>query len=223
MTRSWCQEPYSAKDSRAFQAAGCSRAKTDWVMVCSSTFSAMAVIHSAKRWKPRQVKAQAKVLSKACQMDQVSLASVMTRLLRWGGWVCPHLASSDQETLLFNTVRLFSYCTVFRGNYCLGDRQELIYLPLGDSRFDSDVVLGQSLRSFQSSLNLFHFFGGNPNAVGILAVEAFHGRVVTPPGHPQRIAESPSGSSGSHRSISSPGPTSSVRSDCTRCGSEVDP
>ena len=26
-----------------------------------------------------------------------------------------------------------------------GDRQELIYLPLGDSRFDSDVVLGQSL------------------------------------------------------------------------------
>ena len=26
-----------------------SRARTDWVMVCSSTFSAMAVIHSAKR------------------------------------------------------------------------------------------------------------------------------------------------------------------------------
>ena len=120
MTRSWCQEPYSAKDSRAFQAAGCSRAKTDWVMVCSSTFMTMAVIHSAKRWKPRQVKAQAKVLSKACQMDQVSLASVMTRLLCWGGWEPdPDLASSDQETLLFNTVRLFSYCTVFRGNYCL--------------------------------------------------------------------------------------------------------
>ena len=67
----------------------------------------------------------------------------------------------------------------------LGDRQELIYLPLGDSRFDSDVVLGQSLRSFQSSLNLFHLFSGNPNAVAILAVEAFHGGVVTPPGHPQ--------------------------------------
>ena len=39
-----------------------------------------------------------------------------------------------------------------------GDRHELIYLPLGDSRFDSDVVLGQSLRSFQSSLNLFPLF-----------------------------------------------------------------
>ena len=67
----------------------------------------------------------------------------------------------------------------------LGDRQELIYLPLGDSRFDSDVVLGQSLRSFQSSLDLFHLFSGNPNAVAILAVEAFHGWVVTPPCHPQ--------------------------------------
>ena len=67
----------------------------------------------------------------------------------------------------------------------LGDRQELIYLPLGDSRFDSDVVLGQSLRSFQSSLNFFHLFSRNPNAVAILAVEAFHGWVVTPPGHPQ--------------------------------------
>ena len=119
MTRSWCQEPYSAKDSRAFQAAGCSRAKTDWVIVCSSTFSAMAVIHSAKRWKPRQVKAQAKVFSKACQMDQVSLASVMMRLLCRGSWVCPHLASSDQKTLLFNTVRLLSCCGVFRGNYWL--------------------------------------------------------------------------------------------------------
>ena len=79
----------------------------------------MAVIHSAKRWKPRQVKAQAKVFSKACQMDQVSLASVMMRLLCRGSWVCPHLASSDQETLLFNTVRLLSCYGVFRGNYWL--------------------------------------------------------------------------------------------------------
>ena len=79
----------------------------------------MAVIHSAKRWKPRQVKAQAKVFSKACQMDQVSLASVMMRLLCRGSWVCPHLASSDQETLLFNTVRLLSCCGAFRGNYWL--------------------------------------------------------------------------------------------------------
>ena len=30
-----------------------------------------------------------------------------------------YLASSDQETLLFNTVRPLSCCTVFRGNYCL--------------------------------------------------------------------------------------------------------
>src|SRR3974377_532095 len=81
VTRSWCQAPYSAKDSRAFQAAGCSRARTDWVMVCSSTLSAMAVIHSAKRWKPRGGKAQAKALGRASQMDHVSLASVMMRLL----------------------------------------------------------------------------------------------------------------------------------------------
>ena len=81
VTRSWCQEPYSAKDSSAFQAADCSRARTDWVMVCSSTLIAMAVIHSAKRWKPRRVNAQAKALSKTCQMDQVSLASVIMRLL----------------------------------------------------------------------------------------------------------------------------------------------
>src|SRR5208283_2308854 len=66
---------------QAFQAAGCSRARTDWVMVCSSTLMAMAVIHSAKRWKPRREKAHAKVLSKTCQMDQVSLASVIMRLL----------------------------------------------------------------------------------------------------------------------------------------------
>ena len=43
------------------------------------------------------------------------------RLLCRGSWVCPHLASSDQETLLFNTVRLLSCCGVFRGNYCLAD------------------------------------------------------------------------------------------------------
>ena len=60
-------------------------------MVCSSTLIAMAVIHSAKWWKPRRVKAQAKALSRACQMDQVSLASVMMRLLCRGqlGWGPP--------------------------------------------------------------------------------------------------------------------------------------
>ncbi|HLN06329.1 MAG TPA: PAS domain-containing protein, partial [Acidimicrobiales bacterium] len=64
-----------------------------------------------------------------------------------------HLLKPVQQDELLETI------------YRLGDRQELIYLPLGDSRFDSDVVLGQSLRSFQSSLNLFHLFSGNPNAV----------------------------------------------------------
>jgi len=58
-------------------------------------------------------------LSKACQMDQVSLASVIMRLLCRGQRVCDHLAGSDQETLLFNTVRPLSSCGVFRGNYCL--------------------------------------------------------------------------------------------------------
>src|SRR5208283_2491135 len=35
------------------------------------------------------------------------------------GSLTTYLAGSDQETLLFNTVRLISYCGVFRGNYCL--------------------------------------------------------------------------------------------------------
>src|SRR5208337_4024276 len=34
-------------------------------------------------------------------------------------WVWDHLAGSDQETLLFNTVRPLSCCGVFRGNYWL--------------------------------------------------------------------------------------------------------
>ena len=51
------------------------------MMVCSSTLSAIAVIHSAKRRKPRRVNEQAKAWSRACQMDQVSVASVMVRLL----------------------------------------------------------------------------------------------------------------------------------------------
>ena len=78
---------------------------------------AMAVIQSAKRWKPRRVKAQAKALSRACQIDQVSLASVMMRLLCRGSWIGDHLPGSDQETLLFNTVHPLSCCGVFRGNY----------------------------------------------------------------------------------------------------------
>src|SRR5690348_14305875 len=69
------QAPYSAKDSRAFQSSGRSMARTDWVMVCSSTLSARAVIHSTKRRWPALVKAQAKELSKSCQMDQSCVTS----------------------------------------------------------------------------------------------------------------------------------------------------
>src|SRR6516165_9812629 len=53
-------------------------------MVCSSTFSAKAVIHSAKRRKPRRVNEPAKAWSRDCQVDQVSVASVMVRLLGRG-------------------------------------------------------------------------------------------------------------------------------------------
>src|SRR5208283_5472022 len=41
------------------------------------------------------------------------------------GSLTTYLAGSDQETLLFNTVRLISYCGVFRGNYCL-NRQAVL-------------------------------------------------------------------------------------------------
>ncbi len=56
------------------QSAGRSRARTDWVMVCSSPLMAMAVIHSANRRKLGRVKAQAKADSRACQIDQSRLA-----------------------------------------------------------------------------------------------------------------------------------------------------
>src|SRR5579885_7203 len=48
-------------------------------MVCSSTSSAIAVIHPAQRRKPRRVNEQAKAWSRACQWDQVSVAPVMVR------------------------------------------------------------------------------------------------------------------------------------------------
>src|SRR5271157_6154469 len=88
-------------------------------MVCSSTLIAMAVIHSAKRWKPWRVKAQAKALSKACQMDQVSLASVMMRLLYRGQLGLGPPGRFRPGDASFNTVRPLSYSGVFRGNYCL--------------------------------------------------------------------------------------------------------
>src|SRR5579862_2704985 len=119
VTLSACQAPYSAKDSRAFQSPGCSRARTDWVMVCSSTLIAMAVIHSAKRGKPRRVNAQAKAWSRACQIDQVSVASVMMRLLGGASWGWNHLAGSDQETPRSMGYVRSVVCVPIPGNYWL--------------------------------------------------------------------------------------------------------
>src|SRR5271157_4550979 len=65
----------------------------------------------------------------------------------------------------------------------LGERQDLISLLLGDSRFDGDVILRQGRRSFQSGFVLLHLLGGDSNAIGILAMEAFHDRVPALPGH----------------------------------------
>jgi Helix-turn-helix domain len=56
------------------------------------------------------------------------------------------------------------------GQEALGDRHELLYLPLSRSRFDGDVVLWQSRRALQPRLVLLHLLGGNANAVRILAV-----------------------------------------------------
>src|SRR5271157_1312869 len=64
-----------------------------------------------------------------------------------------------------------------------GERQDLISLLLGDSRFDGDVILRQGRRSFQSGFVLLHLLGGDSNAIGILAMEAFHDRVPALPGH----------------------------------------
>src|SRR3954451_19205035 len=60
------QQPYSANASRAFQSNTRSRATRDWVMVCSSTFSARPVHHWTKRCWPRWVKPSAKDKRVAC-------------------------------------------------------------------------------------------------------------------------------------------------------------
>src|SRR5262249_29792529 len=84
-------------------------------MVCSSTLSAMAVIHSAKRGKPRRGKAHAKDWSRACQIDQVSLASVMMRLLCRGqlGREPPGRFRPGDAT--YNTVRPIRYLCSYTG------------------------------------------------------------------------------------------------------------
>src|SRR5262249_18261301 len=88
-------------------------------MVCSSTLSAMAVIHSAKRGKPRRVKAHAKDWSRACQIDQVSLASVMMRLLCRGqlGREPPGRFRPGDAT--YNTVRPIRYLCCYTGKLLL--------------------------------------------------------------------------------------------------------
>ena len=55
-----------------------------------------------------------------------------------------------------------------------GERQDLISLLLDDSRFDGDIILRQGCRSFQSNFVLLHLPGGDSNAIGIFAMEAFH-------------------------------------------------
>src|SRR6516225_11468418 len=102
-------------------------------MVCSSTLRAMAVIHSAKRRKPGRVKAQAKALSRACQVDQVSVASVMMRLLcrgRWGSEPPGRFRSGDAA---FNTVRPLSRCEFFRETSVYMECLPLRELPGGET------------------------------------------------------------------------------------------
>src|SRR5262249_2946156 len=84
-------------------------------MVCSSTLSAMAVIHSAKRGKPRRGEAHAKDWSRACPVDQVRLASVMMRRLCRGqlGREPPGRFRPGDAT--YNTVRPIRYLCSYTG------------------------------------------------------------------------------------------------------------
>jgi hypothetical protein len=71
-----------------------------WIVILLGPLRTNAVIHSAKRRKPRRLNEQAKAESSACQCDQVSVASVMVRLLCRDLWACQHPAGSDQEASL---------------------------------------------------------------------------------------------------------------------------
>ena len=83
----------------AFQSPGRSRASTDWVMVCSSTLIARAVIHSAKRGKPRlegpREGAEEVFPDRPDESSVGHLSSPVRCLLG-----CKHLAESAQETTL---------------------------------------------------------------------------------------------------------------------------
>ncbi len=73
-------------------------------MVCSATFSTIAVNHSAKRRCPVRVKTQAKGLSRACQIDQSNVACVIESQLL-------DVIAVGQVTsgLLFTTARFIGY------------------------------------------------------------------------------------------------------------------
>src|SRR4051812_18251506 len=133
------QAPYSANDSMAFQSAGRSRASTDWVMVCSSTLRAMAVIHSAKRRRPRRVKAQAKEPRRACQTDQSNGGCDMARLRYGAKWGLPPGRFRPGDVAL-NTIYLYRLCGEIRGNYWLPPLHQIpprlsreVHVPIGSS------------------------------------------------------------------------------------------
>src|SRR3954465_8308046 len=118
VTRSPRQAPVSAKVSMAFQSAGRSIARTDWVTVCSSTLRAMAVIHSKKRRCPGRGKAEAKGRSKSCQIDQSKVACVMGHLLAVpDGMEPPGRFRSGDAPL--NTIHIFRFRERIPGNYCI--------------------------------------------------------------------------------------------------------
>src|SRR5208337_3065198 len=85
---------------------------------------------------------------------ELSLGHDASPVLEPVGSLTTYLAGSDQETLLFNTVRLISYCGVFRGNYCLktpaakdlitDDHLALIHrswrVPARDAEFDGQKM-----------------------------------------------------------------------------------
>src|SRR5262245_34676490 len=119
------QEPYSAKDSRAFQSWGRSRAMRDWVMVCSSTLRASPVTHWTKRCLPRWVKPRAMDRTMACHSGQSQVAfiahllgglgtAVATVTVSLGGVLVHHSPSRARarrlaQTLIFSEKPLFSW------------------------------------------------------------------------------------------------------------------
>src|SRR4029453_19383854 len=94
-------------------------ARTDWVMVCSSTFNARAVIHSTKRRNPGRGKAPGKGGSSACQMDQRSVASVIGTSPSGAVWESNHPAGSARPMSRSRGDRSSVGVEQFRGNYCI--------------------------------------------------------------------------------------------------------